>query len=408
MDPLANEILYSKQIIENVFLFHNIYEQYLNNREEPENFFPPSDEFLPIIPQNITEQLNSLINEISEKMELLNKSEQFNIAYQTHYNEKEDLLHWTFGKNGIEQLVPISVYIFIKKCQLKCGHFIELFNPFSKICKNFSLDLITRLFNSNEGNIIMIWKTITFILILNKPNQDITAEENNSIKYPTSNNYIIKLSHGLHFDEITENSKILTIVLNKKTVTPFLLSPVLLEAYSTILSEVKCKETTDKNQIKERIQKEIEDFLTKDSIYFIYNMFQRGLTLADGSVLINYQNTDDVGNAACCLMTIFHEMTHVLLRKIIYTNTFRRSFDETEDLGNKVKECLVGELNQCHKKGCYFLLNLKNYQLCDLKTFKSRFTAEEKNCIKKDINDSTKTYVIDKKTKKRASCVMSL
>ena len=89
MEQLKDEVLYSKEIIENVFLFHNIYKKYLNNtiktnnnsdtiREEP-NFFPPSDELIPSIPpnNNITETLNSLINVISEKWELLNKSEQF-------------------------------------------------------------------------------------------------------------------------------------------------------------------------------------------------------------------------------------------------------------------------------------------------------------------------------------------
>ena len=49
-------------------------------------------------------------------------------------------------------------------------------------------------------------------------------------------------------------------------------------------------------------------------------------------------------------MTIFHEITHVLFRKIINTNSFRRSFDETQDEGNKVEQLLVGELNLCYKE----------------------------------------------------------
>ena len=335
-------------------MFHNIYKKYLNNtvktnnnsdtiREEPK-FFPPSDELIPSIPpnNNITETLNSLINVISEKWELLNKSEQFQKLYQNHYNEKEDLLDWTFGKNGIEQLLPVSVYIFIKKCQLKCDNLQEVSSPFSKVCNNYSLELINQLFNSNEGNSIMIWKTLTLIVRLIKPNKEISIEETNAIHYSTNNAFLRKLSNGLYFNEITNNNKLWTIILAKQTVTPFLLSPVLLEAYSIILSEVKSSDTIDKNQLKERIKKEIEDFISQDKIYFIYNMPQYGLTLADGSVLINYDNTDEVAIAACCLMTIFHEMTHVLFRKIIYTNSFRRSFDENQDSGTKVEELLVG------------------------------------------------------------------
>ena len=62
-------------------------------------------------------------------------------------------------------------------------------------------------------------------------------------------------------------------------------------------------------------------------------------------------------------MTIFHEITHVLFRKIINTNSCRRSFDETQDEGNKVEQLLVGELNLCYKEGCDFILDLNNSQL---------------------------------------------
>ena len=251
----------------------------------------------------------------------------------------------------------------------------------------------------------MIWKTVTLIVRLIKPNKEISNEEKNAIQYPTNNTNLIKLSNGLYFNEITKNNKLWTIILAKNTVTPFLLSPVLLEAYSIILSEVKPRETIDKNQLKERIKKEIEDFISQDKIFFIYNMSQRGLTLADGSVLINYNNTDEVANAACCLMTIFHEMTHVLFRKIIYTNTF--SFNKNQDSGIKIEELLVGEFHKCHKEGCYFILNFKNYQLYELKKFNSLFASEEINCIQQDKTNTTKTYVLYKKTERKASCVIS-
>ena len=94
-----------------------------------------------------------------------------------------------------------------------------------------------------------------------------------------------------------------------------------------------------------------------------FSFLEYGLTLADGSVLISIPVDDDLENGACCLMTIFHEITHVLFRKIINTNSFRRSFDETQDEGNKVEQLLVGELNLCYKEGCDFILDLNNSQL---------------------------------------------
>ena len=405
MESVNDAIIYSKKILENVFTFHKIYNQHLIDREHQDIFFPTSDDLLPKMPINITEELNSLIKDISDKWELLNKSQQFQAVYKEHYNENEDLLDWTFGKNGIEQLLPISVYIFIKKCKLKCGNFE---NAFDNLCNNFSIELINQLFNSNKGNSIMIWKTITLILILNKPNQDISAEEINAITYQETENQLIKLSKGLYFDEKMGNNRIWSIVLNTNNVRPFLISPVLLEAYCTVLSEIKTPDTEDKKKLEERIKQEINDFLDKDTIYFSYNMHQHGLTLADGSVLINYEKRKKIAYAACCLMTIFHEMTHVLFRKIIYTNTFRRSFDETQDSGRKVEELLVGDLNECHQKGCYFILKIENYQYNDLKTFNLLFKSEENKCVKQDGINKTMTYILYKKTKKKASCVMSL
>ena len=139
-------------------------------------------------------------------------------------------------KNGIEQLLPISVYPFIKQCNLKYDNFGDALLPFDNLCNNFSLELIFQLFNSNKGNSIIIWKTIKLILIL-KPNQDISVEQIKSIRYIETDD-LIQLSTGLNFDEKMGNNRIWSIVLNTNTVRPFLISPVLLEAYCTILSEI--------------------------------------------------------------------------------------------------------------------------------------------------------------------------
>ena len=123
----SNEIIFSKAILENIFSFHRIFNKYLTEREPPTGiFFPTSDDLLPMIPQNIKDRFNLLIKDVSDKLELLYRSQQFQKVYREnreHYKENEDILDWTFGKNGIEQLLPISVYIFIKKFNLKCDNF---------------------------------------------------------------------------------------------------------------------------------------------------------------------------------------------------------------------------------------------------------------------------------------------
>ena len=120
----SNEIILSKAILENIFSIHRIFNKYLTEREPPTGiFFPTSDDLLPMIPQNIKDRFNLLIKDVSDKLELLYRSQQFQKVYREHYKENEDILDWTFGKNGIEQLLPISVYIFIKKFNLKCDNF---------------------------------------------------------------------------------------------------------------------------------------------------------------------------------------------------------------------------------------------------------------------------------------------
>ena len=85
--------------------------------------------------------------------------------------------------------------------------------------------------------------TKALAFLFSKEAQEISIEETNAIHYPTNNAFLRKLSNGLYFNEITNNNKLWIIILAKQTVTPFLLSPVLLEAYSIILSEVKSSDT---------------------------------------------------------------------------------------------------------------------------------------------------------------------
>ena len=110
----SNEVFYSKQIMENIFQFYNSYEEYIKEMMKLQN---SPDDYI-INPTKIKDRLNSYLTIIKNNYQLLHDSEQFRKKYITHYNEKEDLLNWTFGEKGIEKLLPIAIYIFVKKCNL--------------------------------------------------------------------------------------------------------------------------------------------------------------------------------------------------------------------------------------------------------------------------------------------------
>ena len=69
-------------------------------------------------------------------------------------------------------------------------------------------------------------------------------------------NQMIKLSEGIKLkDTDTPNTY---IIINTKFVKPSLKSPVLLEAYVTVLNEKEELSIKNKAQLKKRIEKEIE------------------------------------------------------------------------------------------------------------------------------------------------------
>ena len=402
MESQNKEVTYSKQIMENVFLFYHSYTEYIENMmtlpNKPQDYIiNPSKE--------VKDKLNGYITSIKDKFELLKNLEHFKKDYNIHYKEKEDAIDWTFGQNGIEKLLPIAIFIFVKKCMLEQPIKLhKLRAPFGKICKHYSLDSINQLFNSNEGNSIMIWKNITLVLILIYPNKNITTEEKNAIKFEQTNR-IIKLSKGIILND-TENDIPKEIIFNTQFVRPYLKSKVLLESFITILNEKV--DLKNKDILKKQIEKEIDNFLNKDTIYFVESFPQYGVTLADGSVIINAPEDDQFENAACCLMTLFHEMTHVLSMKIINKNAFRITVEETQDIGRTILQLFVGKLNECHKEGCDFILNLNNYTLSVIDFNKAFHSIEEKyensNSSK---NKNMKTYNLYKSANQRLSCVMS-
>ena len=194
MELEINEVTYSKKIMENVFLFYHTYKEYIENIITLKN--KPHD-YIINPPKEIKDKLNCYITIIKEKYELYNHLDQFQKDYNAYYKEKEDLIVWQFGQKGIEKLLPIAIYIFVKKCLLDQPFKLhELRSPFGKICQYYSLDSINQFFKSNEGNSIMIWKTITLVTLLIYPNKKISFEEKNAIKFEQTNN-IIKLSDGI-------------------------------------------------------------------------------------------------------------------------------------------------------------------------------------------------------------------
>ena len=69
-------------------------------------------------------------------------------------------------------------------------------------------------------------------------------------------NQMIKLSEGIKLkDTDTPNTY---IIINTKFVKPYLKSPVLLEAYVTVLNEKEELSIKNKAKLKKRIEKEIE------------------------------------------------------------------------------------------------------------------------------------------------------
>lgn len=136
MELEINEVTYSKKIMENVFLFYHTYKEYIENMITLKN--KPHD-YIINPPKEIKDKLNFYITIIKEKYELCNHLDQFQKDYNAHYKEKEDLIVWQFGQKGIEKLLPIAIYIFVKKCLLDQPFKLhELRAPFGKICQYYS------------------------------------------------------------------------------------------------------------------------------------------------------------------------------------------------------------------------------------------------------------------------------
>ena len=268
------------------------------------------------------------------------------------------------------------------------------------ICQKYTINTINELLSSDSSNNIILWKIITLFCLLTKPQSNITQEETNAISFSPSEPQI-KLSEGISISD----DELEPFQMNTEFISTFLTSNVLLEAYKTILNDSNKPDNFNTLLLeKENLKKVILDFLKEDSIYFVYQFPQHGLTLSDGSVLINYEQTINASFAACYIMTIFHEITHVLYRKVINNNIFRRSFDETKDSGTLLEQLLVGDMNKCHRKGCCYIINSNNYNT-SVSEFKKKFKEIESQ-IDNTKDTDTSLYVLYKKNNKKPNCLV--
>ena len=386
----------SKKIIKIVFDFYHIYSHYhsqlalqIKKKNSPIKLEDHT---------TLKSNLNKLLSEIKKQKEIIEQTPNFKTYLNNYYHE--GCLQWKFSDKGIEKLFPICVYLFISQFKCIANCFAYNYILCSSICENYTINNINDLLSSNTPNNIILWKTITLLSLLTKPQNNITQEENNALSFIPSKPQI-RLSEGI----VISDEELELFELNTQFVSSFLTSNVLLEAYQTILNDSdKPEHFNGKLLEKENLSKVILDFLKEDSIFFVYKFPQHGLTLSDGSVLINYNQTCNASFAACYIMTIFHEITHVLYRKVINNNVFRRSFDETKDSGTLLEQLLVGDMNQCHRKGCCYIINSKNYNT-SVTEFKNKLNEIESQV---DYTKDTDTALYDlyKKTNHKPNCLV--
>ena len=386
----------SKQILKLVFDFYDIY---VNYHSQIKLLIKSKNESVKLEdPTTVKSKLNKLLNEIKSKKELLEQTPNFKDYLNKYY--REGCLQWKFLDKGVEKLFPICVYIFISEFKFVENGFACNYMQCYTICQKYTINTINELLSSDSSNNIILWKIITLFCLLTKPQSNITQEETNAISFSPSEPQI-KLSEGISISD----DELEPFQMNTEFISTFLTSNVLLEAYKTILNDSNKPDNFNTLLLeKENLKKVILDFLKEDSIYFVYQFPQHGLTLSDGSVLINYEQTINASFAACYIMTIFHEITHVLYRKVINNNVFRRSFDETKDSGTLLEQLLVGDMNKCHRKGCCYIINSNNYNT-SVSEFKNKLNEIESQVDYTKDTDTT-LYDLYKKTNHKPNCLV--
>lgn len=339
----------TKEIINQIYLFHSIFNDYIQNEE---SIF--LDEGLP---GNLETKMKPIIDNILHLDSQLEKQSNFIEFYSNHY--KNNIIEWTYSEKNIQDLLPISIHTFIKKIEFNQKRYDKFYFAFHKICSNFDSKIIEQMFQSNNG--VIVWKIIVLVFILINPNNEISINMRKAISYSIPQE-IYSLQKGIKFAILDpKTSTLKRFNFDTIFVKPFLTSFTLLSCFKKILKDALNFHGKELKIKKKTLKIMIEEYLNQDLIIVVREFPQNGITLADSSIILLINKDADYPSLASVLMTLYHEMTLLLYRKISNTSFFQKSFDETQDAGKKVEQLLLGNYNTCHRESCYYILDINNY-----------------------------------------------
>ena len=391
MNTINNSLRIAQEIFKQIYLFNSVFIDYKKKNQPP----------------TLTIELKSKLDLIFEKIlnldSELQKIPSFSEFYSNHYIDNN--IEWTYNDKNIKELIPMSVHTFITILKSGKQNHFEYYFTFKTICKMFSLELINQMFQTNTDAII-VWKIIALAFILTNPGERLPLKLERAITYSPSSK-IYSLSHGIIIEtEDPKSNSLKKINFNTSFVKPFLCSFTILSCFKQIL-----KEALEYNEIDIKVKRKtlkimIEEYLSEDLIFLVNDFPQFGLTLADCSIILNVTKAVNYPSLASVMMTLYHEMTHLLYRKVSNTNFFRRSFDETEDSGTMVEKLLLGDLNKCHKATCHYILNISNYK-CYPDVFYTKLSAIE-NYYRIGKIEDTRTYTLYKDDSNDLGCLITM
>ena len=183
-------------------------------------------------------------------------------------------------------------------------------------------------------------------------------------------------------------NKTYNICVDNEYIKDIALSDLCVNSYYDLLIQEGIE--TSKNLIK----KEIIKLLNGESIYYDYLPLKNyGLTLYSGKIVIVEQIIQDLGTKiqanALLLVTILHEITHYLKRKLnkkdsnYFNNTIPDQNDYV-DIGDRFDSLIFEERKEFFISTSLFILDKKSYELSlekfheKLADFENELTIEEK------------------------------
>lgn len=386
----------AKEILSQIYLFNTIFDDYLQTCKEQEEI----TKSIRALPADLDNKLKLIVENILSLDSQLMKISDFTDFYNEHY--KFNNIEWTHKEKDITELLAIAVHVFITKIKLNKMDNELCYFEFSKICSLFSFEIIEQMFQVNKG--VIVWKIVALVSILINPSDKISAKLRKAISYSIPKN-IYSLHQGILITCTHTQEDRYYIQFNTKFVKPFLTSYTILTCFKQIINEALKYNGLNIKVKRKELKVIIDEYLTQDLIVFVKDFPQYGLTLADCSIIILIQD-NDYPSLASVMLSIYHEMTHLLYRKVSNTSFFRRSFDETQDSGKKVEQLLIGEYDTCHKEACYYILNINNYDVLP-ELFKAKFYAIENNynCIPENNSD---TYTLYKEDSTPPCCILTI